>query len=161
MRYLHLLYEELPLRPQQPINDAGKKSLQKLLKKTRNKDEFLRVQCVWLRAEFGFNSNMTAKIIGWSAATVRKIWTRYLKEGEESLKGTGRGGRRRQYLTYEDEKIFLGGLFKKTGCGRDAVASEIKQAYEEKINRIVPKSTIYRLLARHGWRKEIKSKISK
>jgi len=33
------------------------------------------------------------------------------------------------------------------------VVSEIKIAYEKLFDKKVPKSTIYRMLARHGWRK--------
>ena len=31
--------------------------------------------------------------------------------------------------------------------------SRVKAAYEQVLGRKVPKSTIYRMLARHGWRK--------
>jgi hypothetical protein len=31
--------------------------------------------------------------------------------------------------------------------------SRVKQAYEQAVGRVVPKSTVYRMLARHGWRK--------
>ncbi len=33
------------------------------------------------------------------------------------------------------------------------MVSDIKAAYEAKIGRKVPKSTVYRMLERHGWRK--------
>ena len=31
--------------------------------------------------------------------------------------------------------------------------SRVKQAYEQVVGHVVPKSTVYRMLARHGWRK--------
>jgi transposase len=34
-------------------------------------------------------------------------------------------------------------------------ASRVKAAYEQVLGRKVPKSTIYRMLARHGWRKVV------
>ena len=33
------------------------------------------------------------------------------------------------------------------------MVNEVKAAYEEIIGHSVPKSTVYRVLARHGWRK--------
>ena len=33
--------------------------------------------------------------------------------------------------------------------------SRIKAAYEQALGRKVPKSTVYRMLARHGWRKVV------
>jgi hypothetical protein len=141
------------LRPQQIISDEAKESLRKLLKSIQNKADFLRIQCVWLRAELGFDSNMTARITGWSPGTVGKIWAIYMKNGEESLFGVGRGGRRRHYLSNQEEVSFLTPFFEKSASGREVPVTEIKQAYEEKIHGNVPKSTIYRMLTRHGWKK--------
>ena len=33
------------------------------------------------------------------------------------------------------------------------VVNEVKAAYEEAVGRKVPNPTVYRMLARHGWRK--------
>ena len=33
--------------------------------------------------------------------------------------------------------------------------SRVKAAYEQALGRKVPKSTVYRMLARHGWRKVV------
>jgi hypothetical protein len=144
----------LSLQLQRFISDEKKDSLLKLLKKTRNKADFQRVQCVWIRAELGFDANTTSKITGWSPGTVKKIWAKYIKNGEESLFGVGRGGRRRHYLSHTEEAMFLEPIFKNAVSGKEVPVMEIKQAYENIIQKIVPKSTIYRMLARHGWKKK-------
>ncbi len=141
------------MKTRQFITDEAKESLRLLLKKIQNKSDFQRAQCVWLRAELGFDANLTAKITGWSPGTVKRIWSNYLKKGEAALYGVGRGGRRRNNLTYQEEKIFLEDFFKKTALGESIPVADIKLAYETKINKIVPKSTIYRILTRHGWKK--------
>ena len=41
----------------------------------------------------------------------------------------------------------------KARAGGVLVVGEIKTAYEKKAGKQVPKSTVYRMLARHGWRK--------
>ncbi|MDR3631371.1 MAG: hypothetical protein P4L42_13660 [Desulfocapsaceae bacterium] len=137
-----------------PIDDNIKESLYILLKTIQNKADFLRIQCVWLRVELGFDAKTIARITGWTPGTVKKIWSNYLKKGEASLIGVGRGGRRRNYLTHQEEKTFLAPFFKRSASGNIVLVAEIKKAYEERIERIIPKSTIYRLLNRHGWSKK-------
>lgn len=141
------------MRPKHYIDDKAKESLKNLLNTTQNKTDFLRIQCVWLRVELGFDSNTIARITGWAPGTVKKIWSNYLKNGEETLIGVGRGGRRRNYLTFEEEELFLADILKKSTPGNNVLVADIKKAYEIKINKIIPKSTIYRLLHRHGWKK--------
>jgi transposase len=65
----------------------------------------------------------------------------------------GRGGRRRQYLTLEEEKEFLAPFFAQAECGEITTVRQIWQAFEQRIGHEVDDSTIYRLLHRHGWRK--------
>ena len=141
------------MRPQRPINEQAKESLKVLLKKTKNKANFQRVQCVWLRAIFGMSSHQIALATGFSSATVKKLWSQYFFSGEEVLIGRGRGGRHRANLSLEEEDKVLGDFLKKAKRGEVLVVNEVKAAYEEAVGRVVPKSTVYRLLARHGWRK--------
>ncbi|KAB2833329.1 MAG: winged helix-turn-helix domain-containing protein [Candidatus Brocadia sp.] len=69
------------------------------------------------------------------------------------LLGKGRGGKRYSNLTINQEKELLDSFFEKAKSGGVLVVSEIKIAYEKLFNKKVPKSTIYRMLARHGWPK--------
>jgi transposase len=56
-------------------------------------------------------------------------------------------------LTVEEEARLLQGFFPGAEEGRLLEVSRVKQAYEQAVGRAVPKSTVYRMLARHGWRK--------
>lgn len=80
------------MRPQRPIKEGDKESLKELLKKTSAKADFQRVQCVWLRAALGMSSQQIAQAVGWSPATVKKLWSEYFCVGKEALSGKGRGG---------------------------------------------------------------------
>lgn len=141
------------MRPAQPISEEQKESLKILLKSVKSKADYQRVLCVWLRAALGMVSCVVATAIGWNIGTVRRIQAQYLKEGESVLLGKGRGGRKHQNLSKEQEELFLSSFFEQAKAGGVLVVSEIKGAYEKIIGRSVPKSTIYRMLARHGWRK--------
>lgn len=67
--------------------------------------------------------------------------------------GERRGGRRRELMSLEDEKEFLAPWVEQTEIGGVLIVSPIHLAFEERIGHKVPKSTVYRLLVRHGWRK--------
>lgn len=135
------------------ISIEQKESLERLLNKTKTKSDFRRVQCVWLRAATNMSPIEIAIAVGLSVWTVRIVQSRYFRDGEPSLLGKGRGGRRRENLSKEEESNLLASFLKKAEAGEVVVASETKLAYEEAIGRVVPKSTVYRMLARHGWRK--------
>jgi transposase len=141
------------MRPQRVISEQAKESLEELLKSTKTKTDFRRVQCIWLRALFGMSSDEVALAVGFSPATVKKLWSQYFSGGEEVLIGQGRGGRRRANLSLEEEQNLLVHFFDKAESGEVLVANEVKAAYEKAVGRTVPKSTVYRMLARHGWRK--------
>jgi transposase len=124
-----------------------------LLRQTETKSDFQRVQCVWLRARLGLSSEAIAQAVGWSPGRVRQIWARYFTQGERALLGVGRGGRFHENLTWAQEAELLASLLPQAQTGGVLVVSEIKARYEQRLGRAVPKSTIYRVLARHGWRK--------
>jgi len=56
-------------------------------------------------------------------------------------------------FSLEEEETILAHFFKKAKNGGVLVVNEVKAVYEEAVGRCVPKSTVYRMLARHGWRK--------
>ena len=141
------------MRPRRPISEEGTEGLFLLLKQAKSKAQFQRVQCLWLRAALDLSAAQIGIAIGWKPGSVKQLHSRYLNEGQSALKGPGRGGRRNSYLTPEEEERFLSQFIGRAAQSRMLVVSEIKAAFEKKIGRTVPKSTVYRMLARHGWRK--------
>jgi transposase len=144
---------EEKMRTPRPISEEQKESLKKLMRSTKTKYDFQRVQCLWLRASLGLFSFEVAEAIGFSVGTVKNIQSRYFRYGESSLIGVGRGGRRRENMSFEEEEELLSSFIKKANEGGVLVVSEIKASYEKKVGHSVPKSTVYRMLSRHGWRK--------
>lgn len=135
------------------ISVEQKELLERLLTETKTKENFRRVQCVWLRVALSMSSIAVATAVGLKVSTVRMVQSHYFRYGESSLLGRGRGGRRHENLSKEEEKKLLVNFLEKAERGGILVVSEIKSAYEKVIGHVVPKSTIYRMLARHGWRK--------
>jgi transposase len=55
-------------------------------------------------------------------------------------------------LRLEEERHFLAPFFTRAQTGEIATVAEIQRAFEVQVGHEVDDSTIYRLLARHGWR---------
>lgn len=94
-----------------------------------------------------------AKQTGVSVATVHKVISQYNQIGVTALEAAGKGGRYNSYLTKEQEKEFLAKFFEQAAKGQIATVTQIKIAYEQLVGHPVHKTTIYRLLDRHQWRK--------
>ena len=94
-----------------------------------------------------------AKHAGVSKGFVRQAIQQYNRVGEAALLTPGKGGRRNCYLSWSEEKQLIESFKNKAVKGHIATAKEIKLAYEEKVGHQVNKTTIYRLLERHQWRK--------
>jgi len=96
-----------------------------------------------------------AKHTGTTVAMVPQVIARYNRLGVAAVETPGKGGRRRQYLTWEEEQAFLAPFFTRAERGAIATAGEIQRAFEAQVGHEVHKSTISRLLNRHGWRKPV------
>lgn len=132
--------------------DAGEVAAA-LMREARTKAEFQRAQAVWLRVALGLSASEVATAVGLSVNTVRCLQSRFRLRGPSVLTGVGRGGRRRENLTVDEEDELLRPFLEQAGSGGVLEVRPIKAAYEEAVGHGVPKSTVYRVLARHGWRK--------
>lgn len=141
------------MRPAKAFPEGSVEKLRAALKQAKRKSEFQRIQCLWLRASLGMNADQVATALGWQPTSVRRLQAQYLREGEAVLRTLGRGGRRHENLTLEEEQQLLQQFSASAERGGMLEVSRVKQAYEEAISHRVPKSTVYRMLGRHGWRK--------
>jgi transposase len=94
-----------------------------------------------------------AKHVGVSVNTVHQVISTYNRFGVAAVETVGKGGRRHEYLTMEQERQFLAPFFARAETGEVASAGQIKRAFEDQVDHEVDESTIYRLLNRNGWRK--------
>ena len=90
---------------------------------------------------------------GATKRTVHQVISDYNRNGVEALETSGKGGRRRGYLSLAEEKKFLTQFMDSAKQGLITTITKIKLAYEAQIGQSVHKTTIYRLLTRHDWRK--------
>ena len=86
-------------------------------------------------------------------STVNRAHMAYDHGGLKALRRKPSGGRKRENMTVADEKALLAGFAKAAGAGELLNIHDLKAAYEKAIGHETSKSTVYNLLARHGWRK--------
>jgi len=141
------------MRPSIPIPEHRLAELKDFRKKKWPGFEFQRFLCVWLRIEQGLSTKEIARVLNWNVNTVRITQRDFIARGTKALVDERRGGRRRQLMTIEDEKSFLAAFQDAASSAAMLVVSEIKAALEKQLGRTVHKTTVYRLLRRHGWRK--------
>jgi len=77
----------------------------------------------------------------------------YDRVGIKALKPKPIGGRQRENMTLAGEKALLARFGTAAGAGEMLNIHDLKAAYEQAIGHSTSNSTIYNLLARHGWRK--------
>jgi len=118
-----------------------------------NKSMFQRLQCLWLRTKEELSTEAIARTAGLSVSHVRRIWSEYLRRGLAGAKGRPKGGQCRRNLSVKQERAILEPLKKAAQGGQPVAARDVKVRYENLLGRPVPPVTVYRLLARHQWRR--------
>jgi transposase len=144
---------EVAVPKAKPFSGDSLAKIRELLKKARTKGQFKRVQCLWLRGALGLKSDQVAIALDWNAAAVRRLQARYFREGESALLGPGRGGRRHAGLSREQEGALLARLAQESYPNSVIEARQVQQAFERAVGHPVTASAVYRLMARHSWRR--------
>jgi transposase len=98
---------------------------------------------------------------GMAEQSVHNLISRYNRFGPSALSGPGKGGRRRAYMTGEEEVEFMKPFVQTALEGRIPSTAEIQEALEERLERKVHKTTVYRILNRNGWRKVVAESLRK
>lgn len=96
-----------------------------------------------------------ASHFGVKPQTVRNLLTAYRQHGPAGVETPGRGQRQRAYLSLAEEQKLLEGFLKVSRVGQVSTVREVKAALEGEVDHPVAKSTVYRLMKRHRWRKVV------
>lgn len=121
--------------------------------KAKTCDELRMAQTVLIPALMNVPDQTTGQIIGRSRPTVVRFRRMFRDSCAGKTSNRNWGGRRYGYMTLEQEDQFLSPFLDQATEGGILIVTEIKRAYEAEIGRKVAKTTIYRMLDRHGWRK--------
>lgn len=109
---------------------------------------------VLLPAELNATLEQTACLLGVGRATVPRLQAALRQRcASPKVPRTRWGGRRRALMSEEAEEEFLNPWAEQAQTGGVLVVSPIRAALAQRLGRPVAASQVYRLLARHGWRK--------
>jgi len=141
------------MRPRTEIPAAAVGAIRRAMLAATRTSTFQRLQCLWLRARQELSTEAIAQTVGLSVSHVRRVWSDYLRGGLAAAQGRPKGGRRHQNLTLAQEQAVLAPLKQRAQAGQLLTARDLKVRYEARVGHAVPDSTVYRLLARHQWRR--------
>ena len=111
-------------------------------------------QAVLLPAVLGATLEQTAMLLGVGRASVLRLQSRLRQFcAKPDAERPSWGGRRRASLTPEEEANFLARWQEESNAGEVLVASPLRAALAQRLGHPVAASVVYRMLARHGWRK--------
>lgn len=117
-------------------------------------DDLRSAQAVLLPALLDATLEQTAAVLGIGRATVARYQSRLrTRVAQPSQSAPNWGGRRRAAMSLEEERSFLRPWSKLSAEGGMLVVSPLRAALAQRLGRPVAASVVYRMLARHGWRK--------
>jgi len=123
-------------------------------RKAKTADELRAAQAVILPGLLGFSDRASGELLGRSRGTVVRKRNEFRQQHyRKDPVARNWGGRRYGYLSLDQERQFLSRFFDEASHGSILIVSEIKRTFEALVGRKVAKTTIYRMLDRHGWRK--------
>ena len=126
-----------------------------LLKSARTAEELRMAQAILLPLEMGLSLEETAKVIGRSKGVISNMRTRFtqMSAGLRPAPQSKRALRNRANVDLERERQILDEVFASAARGGIVDVSQIKPEIEARLGKPMALSTLYRMLARHGWRK--------
>jgi len=140
-------------RPRQ-IDPLVVKRAQQTAAASTSVESLRQCQAVLLPALFGATLEQTALVLGVGRATVARLQTTFRKKKPNGPNPARNwGGRRQSLLSREEEGSFLKPWLKSAAAGSLVVVSPIRAALAQRLGKPIKPSVVYRLLARHGWRK--------
>ena len=123
------------------------------VKATQSLADYRSALAVLLPAKLGLTLKRTAELLGVGTASVNRMQFRLSRGRTAAAADRNWGGRRRALLTLEEEVAFLQPWAEKAKAAGLLVLSPIRAALAERVGFPVKASVVWRLLARHGWRK--------
>src|SRR5215207_5344005 len=124
---------------------------QKRLSKARTPAELRAAQVILLPALFGLTKKQTAAAVGLSTSRVGGLQAEARHPSPEARRQ--HGGRRRERMTLEQERAFLAPWAAQACSAGMIIVPPLREALEKHLGKAVHHSQVYRMLARHGWRK--------
>lgn len=135
------------------IDKALVTKARRVVARTTDVQQLRAAQAVLLPALASATLEQTAAILGVGRATVVRLQQRFGQSVRPAARRPRWGGRRKALLSVEQEAQFLAPWAEQAKQAGVLVLSPIRAALAQRLGRPVAASVVWRLLARHGWRK--------
>jgi transposase len=129
------------------------KKLEAWVRTARSREDYQKRVAIWMTIEGPFPAHRVASLLLVSKQAVWLWVGQYNRLGPDGLERQGRGGRRRAYLSLDQEKALLESLKRDAQRGGAPKAREVQEEISEVTRRNVSISYVYRLFERIGWQK--------
>ncbi len=125
------------------------------LKTAKTADELRVAQAVLLPLELGLSLADTGRVIGRSVTATCRLRREFCAVASKVRPPPRRKRelRNRAHLTFAEEATMLNTVLKDAAKGGGVVIPTLHAQFEAHMGHSVDLSTLYRMLARHGWRK--------
>lgn len=127
-----------------------------LLQQARSADELRQAQAVLLPLVLGLSIEQTALAIGRSTSVTCSMRTRFgrVASGLENAPRAKHELRNRALASLEREKQLIDAVVGRARSASVAIIPRLKATLEADLGQAVALSSVYRVLQRHGWRRE-------
>jgi transposase len=125
----------------------------RVVARTTDVEQLRAAQAVLLPALASATLEQSAAILGVGRATVARLQQRFRDSVHSRARRARWGGRRKALLSLAQEAEFLAPWAEQAKTAGVLVLSPIRAALAQRLGRPVAASVVWRLLARHGWRK--------
>ena len=119
----------------------------------KTSDELRQAQAVLLPLELGLSIQQTAAIIGRGATCTMRTRFMAVREGRRPAPRRKGDLRNHAKASLEQEAGALDEVMVGANEGQILVIPQLKPLIEQRLGQTMALSTVYRMLARHGWRK--------
>lgn len=141
----------MKMKAKYKITAENAKEIKEYRKKIKDKTTDRRLQAVQLLGE-GYTPKEICQKLDADKRQVSYWASRYCQFGIKGLDGQ-KGGRKRENISFEEEKALLEQFKEKAEQGQIIEVSEIREAYEKAADKPIHPNQIYAVLHRHSWRK--------
>jgi transposase len=131
----------------------SEKKLEAWVRTARAREEYQKRIAIWMTVKGPFPAHRVASLLLVSKQAVWLWVSQYNRQGPGGLERQGRGGRRRAYLSLDQEKALRESLKRDAERGKIPRAREVQDEISEVTRRTVSISYVYRLFKRIGWQK--------
>lgn len=144
------------MRSLQLVSHMTDSEIKEKLSKNREDLTYSRWQIIYLIQVGKMSSaEVLAPIVNLSVHSIYKIVEKYNLEGAPSISYKPKGGRRKAYLSVEEEKELFVSLEDKASKGQIKTAGDIRLIVEKRIGHTISDDYLWDLFKRNGWKKKM------